>query len=152
MIHMHDEGMIQKRALIKRITGHILRVQPLDEITDMKVDLDAGIVVIKMTVHTFQERRRSTLITGRGIRLMSFQRVVGTDRWVADTMDTIWDEDFEPIVMPHYEGTARTLADDVQQRTWERMAHRPGTSQTPLDSRARVEQGYSTDRMINHWG
>lgn len=151
MIHMHDEGMIQKRSLIKRITGHELRVQPLDEITDMKVDLDAGIVVIKMTVHTFQERRRSTLITGRGVRLISFERN-DAGRWVMDRMEPIWNEDFEPIVMPHYDGTARTLAEDVQRRTWERMAHRPGTSQTPLDSRARVEQGYSTDRMINHWG
>lgn len=179
MLAMFPEGNLDALVAVKRLTGVVIRLQTLDEITEIE-STDSGIRVWVVTWR-MEERKRDVKVTGRGIKLFTMTpspagvwrtdtRVAWDDEQVMENimnalrrkdMDTaqVWEEmsarlekmgDFETFYMNNY-GPGKSVREWIEGLKRERMAGRAGSDSSPMDTYDRTTAGYTTHRMTKHW-
>lgn len=131
----------QEQALMIRLqqdTGVRIRLREWESVAFFR-ETDTSLQVA-ITTYEVQVLVREDRYKRRGTRALLFTRHPVTDEWLLDWDETIWDSDFEPYVFEKI-GRRKTAQELQEQREYEKMCHRPGTSTTPLDSYDRILQG-----------
>jgi hypothetical protein len=109
-------------------------------------------VGVVLTIFEVTETKRELRFRKRGTRLMHWTLDCTGEYesgWKYDSL-TFWHDDFTPyteLVL----GRVETPKEYYERRVWEGNVYRPGSDKTPLDSAARVTEGYTTESMTKYW-
>lgn len=93
MIGMSREANIEALSAVKQLTGHNVRLMPMDEVTELRVT-ETGAVEVWINRWRMEERSRDVKVTGKGIHIVTLRERLtdsGT-KWLVTTM-TAWDRE-----------------------------------------------------------
>lgn len=132
---------------LHQATGVRVRLRPWESVL-MYRETDTALAV-KIETFDVKIMAREDRYNARGIRGLLFTKNPA-GRWKCEFDETVWDETFVPYI---YEtrGRRKTADEFTEQREWEKLCHRPGSSKMPLDSYGRVLQGDVTKKMERHF-
>lgn len=102
------------------------------------VEVTADRIVVVLSTSRMVDVRGGSKITHRGLKWFTFHKVDGT--WVMDDPVIVENKLAEPEL--HMSFGVKSAIEQVAQRDWEDMCHRPGTSNCPMDNLPRQRQGY----------
>lgn len=142
------ETNLDARVAFKRLTGETIRLTPWEAIESI-VEKDDGSVAVVIVTHTVEERKTETILTSRSLKLLVF--VQSDTGWRQANRMVVPDPTFEKAEHIPLFGPGKTPAEWLMARQWERLAHRVGSSASPMDNYDRVGKGYTTARMTRHW-
>lgn len=128
-------------AAIRAITGVRLRLGEYDRVH--KTQTTENTILVSVYVMDVTDTTRETRHKRAGWKIYTISRVAPDSNrwWLTDTTDTIWDDTFVPYTFEkfsRYESQAEINA----RAEWEKMCHRPGTPNFPMDNEDRKYQGY----------
>lgn len=130
-------------------TGKRVRLRDYESIANYQVN-DKGIALV---IETYEVKimAREDRYLAKGMRVMFWLTNSSGSLYLA-TDSITWDEDFEPFVYEKF-GRRKTADEFHEQREWEKLCYRPGTTRSPLDSYERVCDPFtkSTTRMERHF-
>jgi hypothetical protein len=125
-----------------------LSIKEWESVDAFLINESSGMIVL--TTFEVKDLVRETRYNRKGTRVIQLSR--GSGSWKITDDHTLWDEDFEPYVYVKF-GNIKTDAEREEQREWEKLAYRPGSKKTQLDSYERVCDPLirSTDKMERYY-
>lgn len=138
-VDMSNLTLAQQMGLARDFVGRVIYVRPFEKV--LKVSITDTTASVLFETYSFTEIQTRVKFTKRGKRLWTWDR----DKHQAAEM-VMWEDGYAGEEIALY-GKVRTEGQDE----FERACYRPGTSNNPLDSYSRIQEGPSAPRMERHW-